>query len=189
MSGRIRERVDRPHPHGDSVPTRVVLQAKDADHSAKREGGAQLSASYSCRFRGRSPGFGPQILRQFLHRARIRSDFLPLHPSRHFALSARHGWSHMPRLHSRQREQSESLLHRPHVGCCGETSRAQCWACAHTASGRPWSVDVVVAFADEPRAIAFEPLDRLAVSGSAAASRMDGCITDAEREPYRAQIS
>lgn len=28
--------------------------------------------------------------------------------------------------------------------------------CAHTASGRPWRVDMVVSFADEPRAVAFE---------------------------------
>ena len=28
--------------------------------------------------------------------------------------------------------------------------------CSHTASGRPWLVDVVVEFADERRAVAFE---------------------------------
>jgi predicted GIY-YIG superfamily endonuclease len=28
--------------------------------------------------------------------------------------------------------------------------------CPHTASGRPWQVDVVVQFADEARAVAFE---------------------------------
>src|SRR5262249_13503642 len=28
--------------------------------------------------------------------------------------------------------------------------------CAHTADGRPWQVDVVVQFADEPRALKFE---------------------------------
>lgn len=38
--------------------------------------------------------------------------------------------------------------------------------CAHTASGRPWSVDVVVEFADERRAAAFE---RYLKSGSGSA--------------------
>lgn len=38
--------------------------------------------------------------------------------------------------------------------------------CAHTAKHRPWSIDVVVAFADEKRAVAFE---RYLKSGSGAA--------------------
>ena len=28
--------------------------------------------------------------------------------------------------------------------------------CQHTADGRPWEIDVLVEFADEPRALAFE---------------------------------
>ena len=28
--------------------------------------------------------------------------------------------------------------------------------CRHTAEGRPWQIDVIVQFADEPRAVAFE---------------------------------
>jgi len=28
--------------------------------------------------------------------------------------------------------------------------------CRHTATGRPWRADVIVEFADEPRAVAFE---------------------------------
>ena len=28
--------------------------------------------------------------------------------------------------------------------------------CVHTASGRPWQVDVIIEFADERRAVAFE---------------------------------
>ena len=38
--------------------------------------------------------------------------------------------------------------------------------CPHTASGRPWVIDVAIAFADEPRAIAFE---RYLKSGSGVA--------------------
>jgi predicted GIY-YIG superfamily endonuclease len=38
--------------------------------------------------------------------------------------------------------------------------------CQHTASGRPWRIDVVVEFADEQRAVAFE---RYLKSGSGAA--------------------
>ena len=38
--------------------------------------------------------------------------------------------------------------------------------CAHTADGRPWSIDVVVAFADEQRAVRFE---RYLKSGSGCA--------------------
>jgi putative endonuclease len=38
--------------------------------------------------------------------------------------------------------------------------------CSHTASGRPWIVDVVVEFADERRAVAFE---RYLKSGSGVA--------------------
>jgi putative endonuclease len=38
--------------------------------------------------------------------------------------------------------------------------------CRHTASGRPWHIDVVVKFADEPRAVAFE---RYLKSGSGSA--------------------
>lgn len=41
--------------------------------------------------------------------------------------------------------------------------------CAHTASGRPWLVDVVVEFADEHRAVAFE---RYLKSGSGVAFAM-----------------
>ncbi len=38
--------------------------------------------------------------------------------------------------------------------------------CSHTASGRPWTVDVVVEFSDERRAVAFE---RYLKSGSGGA--------------------
>ena len=38
--------------------------------------------------------------------------------------------------------------------------------CPHTATGRPWRIDVVVEFADEPRAVAFE---RYLKSGSGCA--------------------
>jgi putative endonuclease len=38
--------------------------------------------------------------------------------------------------------------------------------CRHTASGRPWDVDVVVTFVDEARAVAFE---RYLKSGSGSA--------------------
>ena len=38
--------------------------------------------------------------------------------------------------------------------------------CPHTASGRPWHLDVVVEFTDEPRAVAFE---RYLKSGSGVA--------------------
>jgi len=38
--------------------------------------------------------------------------------------------------------------------------------CLHTASGRPWQIDVIVEFADEKRAIAFE---RYLKSGSGCA--------------------
>ena len=38
--------------------------------------------------------------------------------------------------------------------------------CAHTGSDRPWIVDVVVEFSDEPRAVAFE---RYLKSGSGSA--------------------
>ena len=38
--------------------------------------------------------------------------------------------------------------------------------CLHTASGRPWQVDVIVQFADERRAVAFE---RYLKSGSGCA--------------------
>ena len=41
--------------------------------------------------------------------------------------------------------------------------------CSHTASGRPWIVDVVVEFADERRAVAFE---RYLKSGSGVAFAM-----------------
>ena len=42
--------------------------------------------------------------------------------------------------------------------------------CRHMASGRPWRVDVVIEFADEQRAIAFER-DLKSGSGGAFASR------------------
>jgi putative endonuclease len=42
--------------------------------------------------------------------------------------------------------------------------------CAHTAAGRPWRLDVVVTFADEGRAIAFEQYLK-SVSGNAFAMR------------------
>ena len=38
--------------------------------------------------------------------------------------------------------------------------------CPHTASGKPWIIDVIVEFADEPRAVAFE---RYLKSGSGGA--------------------
>ena len=38
--------------------------------------------------------------------------------------------------------------------------------CTHTADGRPWVVDVIVEFLDEPRAVAFE---RYLKSGSGSA--------------------
>lgn len=41
--------------------------------------------------------------------------------------------------------------------------------CRHTASGRPWHVDVIVKFADEVRAVAFE---RYLKSGSGSAFAM-----------------
>ena len=41
--------------------------------------------------------------------------------------------------------------------------------CRHTASGRPWRVDVIVKFADEARAVAFE---RYLKSGSGSAFAM-----------------
>ena len=41
--------------------------------------------------------------------------------------------------------------------------------CPHTASGRPWIVDVIVQFSDEPRALAFE---RYLKSGSGCAFAM-----------------
>jgi putative endonuclease len=41
--------------------------------------------------------------------------------------------------------------------------------CRHTASGRPWHVDVIVTFADEARAVAFE---RYLKSGSGNAFAM-----------------
>jgi predicted GIY-YIG superfamily endonuclease len=41
--------------------------------------------------------------------------------------------------------------------------------CSHTASGRPWIVDLVVEFADERRAVAFE---RYLKSGSGVAFAM-----------------
>ena len=69
------------------------------------------------------------------------------------------------------------------------TLRAQVWRPWVAGHFRPCCSITAATAQDEPRAIAFEPFDRLGVSGSAAASRMDGCITDAEREPYRAQIS
>ncbi|MDP3719876.1 MAG: GIY-YIG nuclease family protein [Acidobacteriota bacterium] len=39
-------------------------------------------------------------------------------------------------------------------------------SCRHTSSGRPWKLDVLVEFADEPRAVAFE---RYLKSGSGGA--------------------
>lgn len=39
-------------------------------------------------------------------------------------------------------------------------------ACRHTASGRPWHIDVIIGFADERRAVAFE---RYLKSGSGCA--------------------
>jgi putative endonuclease len=41
--------------------------------------------------------------------------------------------------------------------------------CSHTASGRPWIVDVIVEFRDQPRAVAFE---RYLKSGSGVAFAM-----------------
>ena len=38
--------------------------------------------------------------------------------------------------------------------------------CPHTASGKPWIIDIIVEFADEPRAVAFE---RYLKSGSGGA--------------------
>jgi putative endonuclease len=42
--------------------------------------------------------------------------------------------------------------------------------CLHTATGRPWRIDVIVQFADEKRAVAFEQYLKSG-SGSAFASR------------------
>ena len=42
--------------------------------------------------------------------------------------------------------------------------------CRHTSSGRPWMVDVLIEFADEPRAVAFERYLKSG-SGTAFASR------------------
>jgi putative endonuclease len=39
---------------------------------------------------------------------------------------------------------------------CARLSTHNDGGCLHTASGRPWNIDVVVEFADEKRAVAFE---------------------------------
>ena len=70
------------------------------------------------------------------------------------------------RLRAQECGPSSSLLHRPDVEPQATAGGAQCQPLPHTASGRPWNVDVVVKFADEPRAVAFE---RYLKSGSGSA--------------------
>ena len=75
-------------------------------------------------------------------------------------------------LRPQKHQRSRPVLHRPDgrqpVAACG----SQAGRCPHTASGRPWVIDVAIEFADEPRAIAFE---RDLKSGSASPLRSGTC--------------
>ena len=69
----------------------------------------------------------------------------------------------------------------PRRYCTGRTSEVaarldahNAGRCAHTATGRPWIVDVVIEFLDEPRAVAFERYLKSG-SGNAFAKRHFRC--------------
>ena len=65
-----------------------------------------------------------------------------------------------------ERRESTPLLHWPHLGGVEATLSHNAGDCRHTAKYRPWSIDMVVEFADERRAVAFE---RYLKSGSGVA--------------------
>lgn len=89
-----------------------------------------------------------------------------LTPGGCLAQAARHGSAQVHSLRSKECQGSTPLLHRANVESFDETGRTQHRPCSHTASGRPWLVDVVVEFIDERRAVVFE---RYLKSGSGVA--------------------
>ena len=66
------------------------------------------------------------------------------------------------RLRPQEQGRPNSLLHGPDFEPrgCGST-RTTAGRVPHTADGKPWIIDVVVEFADERRAVAFEKAESL----------------------------
>jgi hypothetical protein len=69
-------------------------------------------------------------------------------------------------VHPQEHRESTALLHWSHLRRREAAGRAQRGSCIHTAKYRPWTIDVVIEFPEERRAVVFE---RYLKSGSGVA--------------------
>lgn len=168
---RAHNRVDLPQPVRQSVPTPAVLvhhlrspsasfgsvnQASLRRRRMPRRSGAAAKAGLSAAISSISlaaraskycdlPADGAGVCR-----------LIPTISIRHFVCSSRrHGWNQALRLRPHQRRADSTLLFRP------DDPRRRlddhnAGRCPHTVRYRPWRLQVVIEFPDEPRAVRFE---------------------------------
>ena len=67
-----------------------------------------------------------------------------------------HGRGEVLRVRAAKLRRPHALLHRRHSDWRDRLEAHNAGRCLHKANGRPWRIDLVVEFADERRAVAFE---------------------------------